>query len=287
VIQALRKRGRRVKLFDTGAFPEDGLATIEDSTLRPGRAALQVPHNVYLRGLAFHPLMGGSDTQLAERPRGWIAQCDEKRAMLDSFILLLARSGARLINTLEVNALHSQKPLQIALLHRAGLPVPRTLSSNDPVQVRRFVRTVKRVVYKPLAGGATVQEMTSADLSGERLATLTLAPVLFQEYIEGTAVRAYVVGRKLLGAAKIEADTLDYRTDTAATLAPVTLTKAERAAMLQSAKVSGMLFAGIDFIRTADSFRVLDVNPSPMFAVFEKRTGIDVAGPLADFMCSR
>jgi glutathione synthase/RimK-type ligase-like ATP-grasp enzyme len=270
-----------VKRFDTSAFPESVMASIEDGTLRLGRAALQIPESAYLRGLAFHPLVPGSETQLDERARGWIAQCDEKRAMLESFLLLLARSGTRLVNTLEANALHSQKPLQLALLRRARIPTPRSLATNDPAQVRRFVREVKRAVYKPLAGGATVQELTPADLREERLAALALAPVLFQERVDGTAVRAYVVGRKLVGAAKIEAGTLDYRSDAGATITPINLTKAEQKAILQSARVSGMTFAGIDFIRSANSCYVLDVNPSPMFAAFERSTGIDVAGPLA------
>ena len=45
-----------------------------------------------------------------------------------------------------------------------------------------------------------------------------------------------------------------------------------------------MAFSGVDLIRTAQGFKVLECNPSPMFAVFEKKTGLDIAGPLAAFL---
>ncbi|MCC6142581.1 MAG: ATP-grasp domain-containing protein [Candidatus Hydrogenedentes bacterium] len=287
VLKEMRRIGGRVRLFDTNTFPGSPAASIEEGALRLGRAAMLIPHNAWLRGLAFHPLMPGSDGNLALRPRGWIAQCDEKRAMIESLIRLLALRGTRLVNSLEANALHSQKPLQLALLHRAGVPVPRSLATNDPAAVRGFARTLKRVVYKPLSGGAEVLELSAEDLTEARLGSLATAPVLFQEYIAGLAVRAYVLGRKVLGAAAIEAATLDYRADEAAALRPVKLTAEERSVMIRSATASGMHFAGIDFIRQTKGISVLDINPSPMFAVFEGRTGIDIAGPLAKWMCRR
>jgi glutathione synthase/RimK-type ligase-like ATP-grasp enzyme len=44
-----------------------------------------------------------------------------------------------------------------------------------------------------------------------------------------------------------------------------------------------MRFTGVDLIRSRRRFVVLECNPSPMFAVFEEKTALDVAGPLAKY----
>ncbi|MCP4639946.1 MAG: ATP-grasp domain-containing protein [bacterium] len=227
--------------------------------------------------------MPGSKNDLRTRPHGLLAQFEEKRAFLASVLESLRHRGVRIVNTLEANAQHSRKPFQLELLRNAGLPVPRTLATNDPAAVKRFARDVGEVVYKPLAGGATVQRLERADLKSDRLASLATAPVLFQELVEGVAVRAYVVGRRVVASAEIHSPELDYRRDEQ-DVVPTRLTPDERRAAIAAAQACGMPFTGVDLIRGKDGFVVLECNPSPMFAVFEKKTGQDVAGPLAQLL---
>jgi glutathione synthase/RimK-type ligase-like ATP-grasp enzyme len=212
-----------------------------------------------------------------------LAQLNEKRAMLASLVQVLRARGVRIVNDFEADAQHRQKPYQLTLLHDAGLPVPRFIATNHPPAVRRFVREVGRAVYKPLAGGATVHEVQREDLSDDRLSTLQLAPVLFQELVSGTSVRAYVVGRKVVAAAEIQSTELDYRRDEQAVV-PTRLTPIERRAAVAAARTCGMAFTGVDFIRAESRFVVLECNPAPMFAVFERKAGLDVAGPLAAYL---
>ncbi|MBI5095142.1 MAG: ATP-grasp domain-containing protein [Candidatus Hydrogenedentes bacterium] len=244
---------------------------------------LPTPSSVYVRGLACHPLLPDLAEDLETRPRGVIAQCAEKRAMLESLLRCFQKYGARLVNSLEANAQHSQKPFQLTLLQSAGLPVPQWLATNNPEAVREFARHVRHAVYKPLAGGATVRKLEKRDLSTKRLSALAAAPVLFQELVEGTSIRAYVVGRRVVAAAAIDSTELDYRRKEDA-VTPARLTPRERHAALTAARVCGMHFTGVDLIRSQKRFVVLECNPSPMFAVFEEKTGLDVAGPLADFL---
>lgn len=288
VVAELGARGYGAVCLDTAAFPEETTVSYSSGVLSVDGQTLGAPRSVYLRGLAWHPLMPGTDDELAERPRGFIAQCDEKRAMLESLVLMLETAGARIVNSLDANAQHSQKPYQLELLRRAGLPVPRSLATNDPDAVRGFLAAVKAVVYKPLSGGATVQHLQAKDLGEERMAALANAPVLFQEYVSGTSIRAYVVGGRVVAAAEILSPELDYRRDERAVV-PTRLEVDEQSAAIAAAKACGMAFTGIDLIRTAQGFTVLECNPSPMFAVFEQKTGTDVAGPLAELLiaCGR
>ncbi|NIA15043.1 MAG: hypothetical protein GWP08_13300 [Nitrospiraceae bacterium] len=276
-------RGGRAVLLDTSAFPEHVRVTFSPEGVRVHRRKLPLPGAVYVRGLACQPLSPHLDEELRERPRGLMAECREKRAVLESILLHLRSLGVPLVNPPEANAQHGRKPYQLELLRAARAPVPRWIATNDPVAVRRFVREVGDAIYKPLGGGATVRSVEQEDLSDERLSTLAYAPVLFQEHVRGVSVRAFVVGRRVVGAAEIHSPEVDYRRDEQEVVA-VRLTAEERRAAVAAARACGMVFTGVDFIRHDTGFSVLECNPSPMFAVFERKTGLDVAGPLADYL---
>jgi glutathione synthase/RimK-type ligase-like ATP-grasp enzyme len=280
VAKEIRLRGGSVLRCDTAAFPQETLLTLADGHIRLRRRKLPTLKSVYLRSLNCHPLTPQLEHDLTKRPRGLFAEYNEKRAMLVSVLLHLQRKGVPLVNDFEANAQHSQKPYQLARLHRKRLPIPRFLATNDAKAVAEFVAEVGRAVYKPLAGGATVREVARKDLTEERLSALTTAPVLFQELIEGVSVRAYVVGDHVVAAAEIHSPELDYRRQEDEVVA-TSLKPEERHAVVYAAQACGMPFAGVDLIRSARGFAILECNPSPMFANFEKKTGQDVARPLA------
>ena len=277
----IRQRRGRSLVIDTDAFPEHAMLSMHGTVITYNERRLSKSvASVYLRALGANPLAPRYKDDLRRRTHGLLAQMDERLALLASLILTLKKRGVRIVNDLEVNAQHSRKPFQLALLMEAGLRVPRFVATNNPEIALDFVRSVKRAVYKPLGGGATVRAVTKRDLTRARLESLALAPVLFQERVDGVSVRVYVVGGKCVAAAEIHSSELDYRRKEDAVIA-TSLSKAEERASIDAARACAMSFAGVDLIRGAKTFHVLECNPSPMFAVFEKKTGLDVAGPLA------
>ena len=287
VQEAIRQRRGRSLLIDTGAFPEHATLSMRGrAILYNGRPLPRDISSVYLRALGANPLAPQYKNDLKQRTLGLLAQMDERLALLASSILMLKKRGVRIVNDLEVNSQHSRKPYQLSLLMEAGLRVPRFVATNDVDIVLDFVRSVKRAVYKPVGGGATVRAVTKRDLTRARLESLALAPVLFQERVDGVSVRVYVVGGKCVAAAEIHSAELDYRRREDAVIA-TSLTKPEDRACIDAARVCSMSFSGVDLIRGAKGFHVLECNPSPMFAVFEKKTGLDVAAPLARFLLNR
>lgn len=280
----IRSRRGRAVLWDTDAYPETASASLTDGRLHLlGKALPASTQSAYLRGTGPSPFSPRHEEDLRSRPRGLFAQWEERLAFISAALMMLEAQGLAVVNTPEVNAQHSRKPFQLELLRRAGLPVPQTLATNDPNAVKAFARDIGPIVYKPLAGGATVRRVEKKDLSRDRLAALALAPVLFQELLEGVSVRAYVVGRRVVAAAEIHSLELDYRRDESSVCA-TKLSKDERRAAIAAAAACSMRFSGVDLIRGATDFHILECNPSPMFAVFEERTGLDVAGPLAEYL---
>jgi glutathione synthase/RimK-type ligase-like ATP-grasp enzyme len=69
----------------------------------------------------------------------------------------------------------------------------------------------------------------------------------------------------------------------------VTLSEAETGTACRAARAAGLDFAGIDLQRAADGSGtfVLECNAAPMFANFDRRTGADVAGALANLLLER
>jgi glutathione synthase/RimK-type ligase-like ATP-grasp enzyme len=66
----------------------------------------------------------------------------------------------------------------------------------------------------------------------------------------------------------------------------VELSGDERTIVARAARAAGLPFTGLDLQRPRDGgpAQVLECNAAPMFANFCRRTGADVAGPLADLL---
>lgn len=235
--------------------------------------------------LPFLPLQDDPGPVDVHRLRRAYAAGRERRSLAASFVVSLERSGAVLVNPPSAHAQHFLKLEQLQRLREAGVPVPRTLATNDPVAVREFAESVWPMVYKPLAGGALCRRMTQEDLQDARLNRLAAAPVMFQEEIPGCNIRVYVVGGAVVSSYEIVSGDLDYRgSETSVQL--VKLGGPEQTASVRAAAACGMDFTGIDIRRRPDgSFALLECNPSPMFANIERRTGgMPVTRALADFL---
>lgn len=278
---ALRALGVPASLLDTAAFPEERGLTLRDGVPRRNGRTLPEPLAVYVRSIACNPYSPAYAADWKERPEGLMAQTGEKRSMLVSLLDLYARRGIRMANAIRVNGQHGLKPYQLSLLAASDLPVPAWIATNEPDEARQFCACAGEAVYKPLAGGATVRAVGPEDLTDERLDALHAAPVLFQKRIRGLSVRVYVVGDSVAAAGAIHSEELDYRRGEDR-VEPIALRPDERQMAITAARACDMRFAGVDLIRGEDGKTwVIESNPSPMFAVFERKTGLDVAGPLA------
>jgi glutathione synthase/RimK-type ligase-like ATP-grasp enzyme len=283
VAKAIRSLGAEAVYLNSESFPDRVKMSIEDGVLRIGSKRYRKPSSVYLRGFHAHALPEDYEQEMRDRPKGLMAQMDEKLAFLSSAMLTYEAQGVPVVNGPWANAQHSNKPYQLALLKDAGLRVPAWIATNEPTAVRRFVKKHGATVYKPLSGGATVRAVEERDLSPDRLSALQYAPVLFQKRIDGISVRAYVVGNKVVAAAELHSTELDYRRKEDAVVA-TNVSAEERRMVVAAAKACDMRFSGVDFIRGARKPYLLECNPSPMFAVFEDKTGLSVSEPFARYL---
>ena len=87
----------------------------------------------------------------------------------------------------------------------------------------------------------------------------------------------------------VHGDVVDWRSDVQA-LKAVEPSRPVLQTTQAAASALGLVFAAVDLEEEGGAGGtpwVLDVNPSPMFFGFERQSGLDVAGPLADCLIRR
>jgi hypothetical protein len=288
VREELGRRGARVALIDLSGFPGVHRASI-GSELRGGGGSVSEAAVWLLRQaeaeLPPYPGMTDADVGLVRSDVSEALLCRrEVRAFLESFFWSAA-SCRRVVNRPEAASLHGRKPLMIALLRRAGVPVPESLTTTDRASAAAFVEEHAGEVVCKTASGGGVTELAAALLERTPLGVGLRGPLLFQRRIIGRSLRAYVVHGRVVGCCEVlHGDVVDWRTDQRG-LRPWGTDAALGAILTRSCAALQMDYAGIDVeLDGHDEPFVLDVNSAPMFASYERSSGHDVAGPIADML---
>jgi glutathione synthase/RimK-type ligase-like ATP-grasp enzyme len=286
--KGLEERGVDVFILDSLSFPESVSISLRDDlgSIEIDGTEIERPASVYVRDMYTHPMSYGVDVA-DEMDADWrrtLAAFREKGQVLLSVLARWCEMGVPAYNPTAPDWKQS-KPFQLALLKGAGLPVPRTLWTNDPGAVRDFAAG-GRVAYKPVAGGAATRELGPEDLTEERLQALRGAPVTFQELLEGDNYRVYCLDGEVVGCFRVTSEALDYRQNDEV-IEQFALPDDVLKQCLQAAEVVGLRWTGIDLRSGADGrLRFLELNPSPMFLGFDSRAGSNVLGKLIDALWS-
>jgi glutathione synthase/RimK-type ligase-like ATP-grasp enzyme len=282
VLDGVVARGVRAILLDPLRFPGSHRLSLGSphAAMELDGVRIGEPAAVYLRSLYLSPIAFGVDveTEMQADWRRTLVVFREKSEFLVSVLRRWEALGIPIYNPLTASdAL--RKPFQIATLEAAGLPVPRTLWTNDPDAVRRFAEG-RAIVYKPLAGGAATRVLEAKDLTEDRLARLANSPVTFQELLPGKDLRVYVLDDEVIAAYEIDASEVDFRGHEQSIVA-FRPDAALAALCVRAARVLSLRFSGMDVKADADGRpRFLELNASPMFIGFDQRAGTDVLGAL-------
>lgn len=294
VIGALDAAGHRSLLVDTARFPRS-LALCE--RFDEGRPSFGLSMN------------GNGSVDLAECRAGWwrrpqpltlhdglapdvtpftYSECHEAVAGL------WAALDLTWVNPPEADEVAHHKPYQLATALAVGLPVPRTLITNDPDEARAFIDEVGlgRVIYKTFL--ATEQHWRETRVVGaaelSTLDALRFAPVIFQEFVPATVdIRVTAIGTELFATAISTAPgsyEFDYRMDLGgAVFEPTQLRPATKRKILALMKRLGLHYGAIDLRRTPDGGEIfLEVNPAGEWLFVEDRSGQPITAAMAGML---
>lgn len=183
----------------------------------------------------------------------------------------------------------------LQLLSRQGIGLPVTGFANSTKDIDGLIQIVggAPLVVKLLEGTQGIgvilaQTRKAAEAVIEAFRGLN-ANILVQEYIreaQGTDLRCFVVGGRVIAAMKRQAKPGEFRSNLhrGGTASKVRLTPEERSTAVRAAKAMGLNMAGVDILRSNHGAVVIEVNSSPGLEGIEKATGIDVAGKIVEFL---
>jgi glutathione synthase/RimK-type ligase-like ATP-grasp enzyme len=194
----------------------------------------------------------------------------------------------------------NSKPLQHAAAVQVGLETPDTLYTNDPGEIRRFLRRQGgRIVYKPLftplwkVADEYLSPYTNV-VTEETLvedALLRAAPGIFQALVpKAWELRITVMGHHVLGARVLSQETESGRLDWRKSYAELRMEPCEIAADLAERCIAllarlGFVFGCFDFVVTPEGRTVfLEVNQMGQFLFVEEYTGLPLLDAFAELL---
>jgi hypothetical protein len=268
-------------IIDSRSFPERMQITYRPSDEGSIRlpAGQELPfeqiHAVYWRNY-----FGPWGPQLPDPEQTFIA-ANDSRSLIES---VLIRLPVKWVNSWRAFQSHQTKPAQLALLAAQGIPVPKTVVTNDPQAAREFAAQHPRLIFKPVQGGAHAQRLTARHLTEKHLQNLAYAPVTLQEEVIGTSIRVFVVGEHMF-ACEFDTEALDYRDDPQAQVRSHQLPSEAADICRRAAAALELVWTGIDLQRRkSGEYVLLEANPSPMFLGFEDRTGFPLTACLVELL---
>ncbi len=287
VANALKSKNENFTFLDTSKYPIDILidwkADEQNSgkiTINNKKINLSDIKSVYWRNFSdvkYEVFEDGENTEflsyMIER---------ERRSALHSLFYSL---DINWVNSMNAFDLHKKKAYLTNLFNKNDIRVPKTLITNDKEALVKFYEeNNKKIIFKPVLGGAYTQRITEENLTEEYLNTLKISPVQFQECIEGVDIRVYAF-KDTLYAAIIEASTIDFREDTNSKLIPVELPQKVKDDCIKMMKVADLKYSGIDIRLTPQGEYVfIEANPAPMFLHAENVTGYPLTEELVKLL---
>ncbi len=214
---------------------------------------------------------------------------DNLRA-IHSFRLCLASilcEKKLVVNPYRAWGFHHLKLYQFWILKQNGFKIPTIIAGNNYFDLKSFF-TGRNVVRKPVVTGP-VQRTDVDALEAER-ENLRGRPVIYQELIEGTSIRAFVLGDDVVAACELPqkkwgvdaSERIEYMRE-------IDLPRDVRKEVVRAARTLGLIFSGVDlqYEKSSGEYFFLECNSAPYFRPYDTQAGTDIGGKLADFLMER
>lgn len=189
------------------------------------------------------------------------------------------------VNPIDKVSVAEHKLYQLQIARQLGFRVPRTLVSQNALELRRFAAENQiGTICKPIFHGMFVDDNSAYSVYTRRVTpnsfdadSLKLCPVFLQEEIPRRAdVRAtFIGGRCFTADIAADAPIVDWRDpDVAVTYSASMLDDDIETMCKVMLKKLGLVYGAFDFVRTPDGNLVfLEINPTGEWAWLEERLG--------------
>ena len=230
---------------------------------------------------------------------GEVVFCFDKDTRL---LAAMEAAGLRVFNTAAAVTLCDDKAKTHAVLAKAGVPMPKTLVApmtyiDYTAAGNGFLALGAKTLGFPLVVkecfGSLGEQVYLAENEQQLktiAATMKHRPFLLQEFVAesaGTDKRLYVVGDRVVAAMRRRSET-DFRANIGLGGAgeAYTPTEEEKSLALESCRLLGLHFGGVDLLDSARGPLVCEVNSGAQLKGITAATGVDVAKEILLFVNS-
>jgi len=196
----------------------------------------------------------------------------------------LERLGTLIINPPKSIERSVDKFYSLTLLEEAGIPVPRTIVTENPEEaLKAFEELGGDVIIKPIFGSRGVGSTRILDREIAIRIFRALAynhdVIYIQEFIEHgfSDIRAFVIGDRVVASMKREANTWKTNISRGAKPKPIKLNKEIEDLAVKAAKIIGCKIAGIDILESKDNALIVEVNSQPGWRGLQTITKVNIA----------
>ncbi|BBG25394.1 Tetrahydromethanopterin:alpha-L-glutamate ligase [Sulfuracidifex tepidarius] len=216
---------------------------------------------------------------------GTITTTEQLVKRFDS-LKVLRNVGTVTINSPESIMLARDKFASLLELAKNHVPIPETAMVEDPREAMTLTERWGEVVIKPLIGSLGLGSVKVSDPDiAYRVSKSILSvnqPVYVQKYVKkpDRDIRVFVVGDEVIGSI-FRFSNGSWKTNVAqgAVAQMLTISSEIKEIGLKVVKAMKMDYAGIDVVEDTEdnSYKVLEVNASPLWHGFKTATGINPA----------
>jgi hypothetical protein len=179
------------------------------------------------------------------------------------------------------------KLLQLRIARDAGLPVPRTLVSNDPSAIREFCSMLNYQVIVKAIRMSLQSPLLTRMVQPEHLASdecLRMCPAIYQEYIPGCQhLRVHIFG-DYISAVLIESEDLDWRVNMAVPCRAYTLDASITSKLHQVLQTLQLRMGIVDLKLNGLVPTWLEINPQGQFLFAEGMAGLPLNAAISNFL---
>ena len=194
-------------------------------------------------------------------------------------------SGIRVINSTYPFRRSRDKYATQYTLHAAGVPIPRTFTTESLARAYERTQEMAPIIYKPILSsmGKGSMKFDDADLAynAYKMLDRMYHPIIIQKYIRnpGRDIRVFIVGDQCVGAVYKYIPEGHWKSNVAqgGKMVEEDMPSEIIDLAFKANKAMGLDYSGVDILESEDGPVVLEVNAAPGWQGLKEATGKDVA----------
>ncbi len=203
----------------------------------------------------------------------------------------LERLGILVVNPARTIERCADKFYALALLEEKGIPVPRTMvTENLTAAMKGFHELDRDIILKPIFGSRGIG---STRISDANVAERVFSTILFhhgvlyiQEYVPhgNSDIRAFVVGRKVVAAMRRIGQSWKTNVSQGAKPEAFQLNEENEALAVKAAETVDCRIAGVDILEGQNGSLVIELNSQPGWSGLQSVSNVNIADCIVDYV---